>query len=479
MPNNVIWGIRPDGDGRLWLSTNHGLSRFDPVKRSFKNYDASHGLQSNEFNFGAHFRSRTGELFFGGVNGFNAFHPGRLESVGEPPPVVLTEFSKIDRAVDLGRPIFDVDEIELTHRDYLFSFEFAALDYAAPEKNRYRYRLEGLDQGWIDLGRRRRVTFTDLDPGRYMLRVQGANHDGVWKEDGPALGITIRPPVWQTWWFRMAAAVVLIGALLGLHNRRMKKVRRRQQERAEVERGVERERLIAQLEGKNAELERFTYTGSHDLKGRLLTIRGFLGFLKRDAAEGKTEHVLRDVDRVDAVAEKMYRLLEDLLQLARLGHQVNPSQEVPFDDLVVEAVEMVDGEIRQRGVELVIAPDLPVVAGDRRRLIELLQHLLQNAVKYMGNQSSPKVEGDVRRLVGGGRVFYVRDNGIGIEPRFHDQVFGLFERLSADSEGTGVGLAVVKRIVELHGGRVWVESDGPGRGSTFCFTLERAPSVPG
>ncbi len=475
LASDVVYGILPDDGGGLWLSTNSGLSRLDPATGAIESYRASHGLQGDEFNWGAHYRSESGELFFGGHGGFNAFYPDRIASNAALPPVVMTSFTKLGQPLHFGRPVEDVGEIELGHRDDLFSVEFAALDFTAPEENRYRYRLEGLNDAWIDLGSRRRVTFTDLAPGRYVLRVQGANNDGVWNQEGAAVRIAVQPPWWQTWWFRGLGFLAVAGALLALHRRTMGRAERRQRQLAEAERAAEREELIARLEAKNTELERFTYTVSHDLKAPLVTIKGFLGFLKRDAAavaagRGTVERMENDIERINAAAAKMHVLLEDLLQLSRIGRQVQELEEVPFAEVAREAVEIVGGQIDERRVEVHLAPDLPVVRGDRARLVEVVQNLLQNAVKYMGDQAAPRVE---IGAASNGKVpaLFVRDNGIGIEPRYHDKVFDLFHRLSADSEGTGVGLALVKRIVELHGGRVWVESEGEGRGSTFWFTL--------
>ncbi len=479
LANDVIVGIQPDSAGRLWLSTNGGLARFDPQRETFKSYTASHGLQSNEFNFGAHFGTPSGELFFGGVNGFNAFFPERIEPDAVPPPVVLTSFSRIGRPMDFDRPISSVEHINLSYRDYFFSFELAALDYAAPAENRYRYKLEGFDSDWIEIGHRRRVTFTNLDPGDYTLRVQGANNDGVWNRAGASVRLTIRPPFWQTWWFRAVCLLAFAGILWRVHQRQLARAARRQHQRAEAERAAERERLIGQLETKNADLERFAYTVSHDLKAPLVTIKGFLRLMRRDAAADDDQRVERNIERIDAAADKMRALVEELLQLSRVGHQVNPPEEVPFGDLAREAVELVAGQITERRAEVRIEPDLPVVSGDRARLVEVLQNLIQNAVKYMGEEPHPRVEIGVWRgglpQHGGERVFYVRDNGIGIEPRHREKVFELFQRLSVEIEGTGVGLALVQRIVELHGGRIWVESDGLGQGSTFCFTLGDQP----
>ena len=235
---------------------------------------------------------------------------------------------------------------------------------------------------------------------------------------------------------------------------------------------TERERLVQELEAKNAELERFTYTVSHDLKSPLVTIRGFLGLLQQDARAGDTERMNRDVEQIQNATETMSRLLAELLELSRIGRIANPSEDVSLTDLAREAVEMVAGRITARGVAVEIAPAMPVVVGDRVRLLEVFQNLVDNAVTFMGDQPAPRVEIGAQRN-GAEVACYVRDNGMGIAPKYHEKVFGLFERLKADGEGTGIGLALVKRIVEVHGGRVWVESEGLGHGSTFWFTLSK------
>jgi signal transduction histidine kinase len=194
---------------------------------------------------------------------------------------------------------------------------------------------------------------------------------------------------------------------------------------------------------------------------------------------GDEARLRRDVEAIGGAAERMGRLIEDLLELSRIGRLVNPPQQVALAELVREAVELLAGQIAEAGVEVEIAPDLPAVFGDRMRLSEVLQNLLDNAVRYMGDQESPRIEIGARSE-GAESVFFVRDNGIGIDPRYHDKVFGLFERLDSASEGSGIGLALARRIIEVHGGRIWVESEGEARGSTFCFTLpcDRAPPAP-
>ncbi len=236
---------------------------------------------------------------------------------------------------------------------------------------------------------------------------------------------------------------------------------------------AEREALIADLEAKNAELERFTYTVSHDLKSPLITIKGFLGFLEQDVVRGHLDQVNHDIALIADAADKMQQLLDELLELSRIGRLVNPPQTVSLTELAHEAAGLVAGQLMTRGVQVDIAPDMPPVTGDRPRLREVFENLLSNAAKFMGDQPHPRVEIGVQHGETS-PVIYVRDNGIGIEPQYQEKVFGLFEKLDAVSEGTGIGLAIVKRIVETHGGQIWVESEGQGRGSTFCFTLPQS-----
>lgn len=232
-----------------------------------------------------------------------------------------------------------------------------------------------------------------------------------------------------------------------------------------------RQKLIEELESKNAELERFTYTVSHDLRSPLVTIRGFLGYMERNASQGNMEGFHKDMQRVSAATDRMDNLLRDVLELSRIGRLVNKPQEMPFEDLAYEAVEIVHGRIQGYGITVEVQPGLPAVYGDRRRLIEVLQNLLDNSAKYMGDQKNPLI-----RIGSSGYdstnhpIFFVRDNGMGIDAQYHDRIFGMFDKLDPASEGTGIGLALVKRIIEFHGGRIWVESE-KGKGTTFYFTL--------
>jgi diguanylate cyclase (GGDEF)-like protein/PAS domain S-box-containing protein len=236
--SNLIYGILTDAQGDLWLSSNRGLTRFNPATGALRHYDRSHGLQDREFNGGAYHRAASGEMLFGGPNGFNAFFPSQLRGNAHVPPVEITGLLKFNRRFDPGRPLHALEQLKLAHSDSVIAFEFAALDYTAPEKNRYRHKLEGFDADWVETGGAKRVTYTNLDPGRYTFRVKAANNEGVWNQSGAALSLVVAPPPWKSWWayglYGLALATIIFSYWRALE---------RKQERA------------AQLESANRSLE--------------------------------------------------------------------------------------------------------------------------------------------------------------------------------------------------------------------------------
>lgn len=230
------------------------------------------------------------------------------------------------------------------------------------------------------------------------------------------------------------------------------------------------EQLLNELKSKNDELQAFTYTVSHDLKAPLVTISGFMGYLDQDIKKGDTERIAKDIQRINDAIAKMQRLFNELLELSRIGRLTNPPETIPFIEVVNDALGLVEGRLKEKQVEVKVEADLPSIFGDRARLVQVIQNLVDNAAKFMGGQKNPMIEIGADRSVNE-CVYYVRDNGIGIAPEFHERVFGLFNKLDAATEGTGIGLALVKRIIDYHGGRIWVESQGLGKGTTFLFTL--------
>ncbi|MCU0304840.1 MAG: SpoIIE family protein phosphatase [Thermoanaerobaculales bacterium] len=235
-----VYAMLEDENGMLWISTTKGLSRFDPLTQFFRNFDVRDGLQSDEFNGGSAYRSPSGEMFFGGINGFNSFIPDEITVNPVVPSVVITDFQLFNRSLSVGeevdgrvpltRPVTYSDQIDLSHRDNVFSLEFAALHFSAPGKNRYQYRMLGFSDDWVEVGADRRfATYTGLPAGEYVFSVLGSNRDGVWNEVPTSLGIVVAPPFWATWWFRLLAALILGGIALAIYRSRLRGVRMKTQ----------------------------------------------------------------------------------------------------------------------------------------------------------------------------------------------------------------------------------------------------------
>ena len=367
---------------------------------------------------------------------------------------IEAQLGEIRESEERHRTVFDVESDAMTLIDTQ-TLRLVEVNRAATTLYGYD-RDEMLRRTAADLSAEPEQTASAISAGGEVVRIPLRYHR---KKDG-----TVFPVEIAARFFTLRGRPILLAAIRDVTER---------QQAQEA-----REGLIADLEAKNAELERFTYTVSHDLRSPLVTVKGFLGFIERDAAAGNTARLRGDLDRISNAIDKMDALLRDVLELSRIGRLANPPEAVPFAQIVAEARELVRGRLESRGIVVETAPDLPVVFGDRARLVEVVQNLLDNAARFAGGEAGPRIEVGPRGIDEDGRaVLYVRDNGIGIEPRHHERVFGLFEKLDPASEGTGVGLALAKRIVGVHGGRIWVESEGRGRGATFCLALPRPPEA--
>ncbi|HMX73409.1 MAG TPA: ATP-binding protein [Anaerolineales bacterium] len=276
--------------------------------------------------------------------------------------------------------------------------------------------------------------------------------------------------------FLFASAIILVtsnAVHLLVENIRRSLIRAREEiaEREKAE--MEREELVRQLKLKNQELDRFAITVSHDLKTPLITITGYLGYLERDALAGNMDRVHKDISQVNEAAKNMGKLVDEILDLSRIGRIMNPPREVDFAEIVGEALKASSGLLQEKQVRVKVGSEFPIVYCDFARIVQVIQNLVTNAAKFMGEQPVPVIEIDTE-VRNNERVFFVRDNGMGIDPKYHEQIFGLFNKLNAKADGLGIGLGIVKRIIEVHEGRVWVESE-TGNGASFYFTLPDKP----
>jgi signal transduction histidine kinase/ligand-binding sensor domain-containing protein len=462
-----VYFLLKDAAGKLWAGTDDGVFVEEPG--GFRQLSVRHGLAGRETNRGAGLVDSKGRVWIGTDQGLSIYREDLDVRLSAPPSVEI-------QGVDIEgerRPARDAIRLSASPRSVVFRAH--TITFSGEEEVICRYRLDGLNEDWqgpaplTTAG----IRYTHLPPGRYRLRIAAAWRDnGPWGEESVSQEILIPTPWGQRPWVWLLSLLSVLALLVVGHQFRLRRLDLRNAElesfNAQLRDSVaERQRLISELEAKNSELERFTYTVSHDLKAPLVTIRGFASLVAQDAEEGRMDQLRADLQRVHKAAETMGLLLNQLLELSRIGRVVGPPEPVALTPLVQDAALRVPG---LDGTQLVVAPDLPTVEGDRARLLEVFENLLGNAVKFMGSQPAPRIE--VSPRPGPEPVIVVSDNGVGIDPRFKDRVFDLFERLDKSVAGTGIGLAVVKRIVEFHGGRIWVESTGvAGEGSRFCLTL--------
>ncbi|RJP59809.1 MAG: PAS domain S-box protein [Candidatus Auribacter fodinae] len=230
------------------------------------------------------------------------------------------------------------------------------------------------------------------------------------------------------------------------------------------------ENLLKEMEQRNAEMERFLYTASHDLKTPLITIEGFLGLLEQSIGSQCIDKSKDFIRRMNSAARKMRQLLEELVELSKVGRIIGTYEHIDFKALIDEAKQMFEERLRSKNIAVIADEHFPAITGDRKRLLEVMVNLIDNAVKYIGNTPEPRIKiGSYKD--GNDSVIYIEDNGMGMNPKYFDKVFNLFEKLDHATEGSGIGLALVKRIIDVHGGRIWIESDGEGKGCSFHFTI--------
>lgn len=442
LPNNVVYGILSDRNGTLWLSTNKGLVRFDPRTKAVRTYLREDGLQGNEYNAGAYFKSKEGIMYFGGIRGFDRFEPEAIKDSPFIPEIVITGFSLFNRPVGIGdstrilqQAISETKGVRLTYEQNVFSITFAALDFAVPDKNRYVYKLEGFDADFIPAGANRTATYTSLDPGTYVFRVKGSNSDGVWNEQGTSLEIVILPPFWMTWWFRISVGVILL-VIVGGTIRRMESRRFRERLRTmEQEAALEQERLRISKD-------------MHDDIGARLTQIGLLSELSKRAASPREaeEHM----ERISSAVRETVDAFDEIVWA------VNPQ----YDTLegVVEYISQYVAEyLGKAGIRCVLhIPEFlssnTLSAQHRHNLFMAVKESVNNIVKHSGARTAALTVIEQEETV----TFTIADDGGGfatgsIPPFSHgvsnlkrrmEDIGGVCEISSAPGNGTMVKLTV-------------------------------------
>jgi len=476
LPNTTIYQIVEDGQGRIWVSTNTGLSYFDGQTRTFRNFTPLNGLQNNNFVHGAGMRLSDGELVFGGLEGFNYFSPGQLKVNRNMPAVELTDLQIANKSVQPGpgSPIMDqisvADAIRLDYKQN-FALSFVALNYTLPKRNQYAYMLEGVDKDW-NTGSINTARYTNLDPGRYVFRVKASNNDGLWSAEERSIVIYVKPPLWRTVYAYIFYVLLAGGLLFYSRHRGIARIRAKfqlERERAEVRRTQELDRMKL----------KFLTNLSHEFRTPIALIMGPVNELVSQPPEAGSKDKLYMIRRN---ARRLLNLVNQLLDFRKMEEQElrllpAPGELVSFIRDVVQSFSDLSG---RKHIQLNFTSSIPRldVSFDQDKIERILFNLLSNAFKFTLEEGSISVVLDAGDgpETGGKRWVSIRviDTGIGIPADKVERIFErFFQHTSAEgvlNQGTGIGLSIVKEFVRMHGGSIGVESE-PGRGSTFTVGI--------
>ncbi len=497
LPSSSITGLLIDDRGRIWISTYKGLSRFNPFTKVFSNFGINDGLQANEFKMNSCFKSRSGRMYFGGIGGFNSFIPDSVKEKTYDPPIVFTHFQILNKEVPISqndddnsplkKSITDTKELTLSHSQSVISFEFASLNYAIQDEKQYSYKLEGFDRDWNFVGSRHSATYTNLDAGKYVFAVRGLNNDGKWSSTTATIALTITPPFWLTWWFKILVLILIIGGAIAFFKFRISVIKAQrtklqnqvheqtrqllQSTQEEHKARRDAEQANKELERKNRELEQFAYVASHDLQEPLRTTSSFVKLFQEQFQGQLDEKADKYLTYIVQSSDRMKVLITDLLEYSRIGSK-KELKPVDCNIMLREVLADIGTAINESGAQIKTGP-LPIISGYPTEIKQLFQNLIINAMKFRRPGTIPEIAISAEEKDNCWQ-FAFADNGIGIEEQHSERIFIIFQRLHTRNEypGSGIGLSHCKKIVELHKGKIWLEST-LGQGTTFYFTIQQ------
>jgi len=491
LPGYSVNSMQRDNTGNLWLATDKGLVRFNTDTEDVTVYEKQDGLQNTSFK-GWSLKTKDGEMFFGGPEGFNSFYPTEIDSKRNTniPKVYITGMKIFNNLVKIDTPVNDrivltkdisqTEQIVLTHKEIQFSFEFIALDYHSPEKNKYAYKMEGFDADWVYIGNRREASYTNLDPGEYIFRVKASNNDGVWNEQGTSIKVKILPAWWETTIFKVS--IVVLAALLSLFILQFRIKQINKQKRLLELQVAEK---TSELQAKNKELKKAIATKdkffsilAHDIKNPFNAILGFSNMLD-DGFDEWDDNVKKEmISHINVSSKKLYELLENLLEWSRTqrGNIKYEPANFQIEDVVRNVVEIMQSTAKSKDISLFYTIDdhsLSVYA-DAHMVSTIIRNLLSNSLKFTNKGGQIKVGAFVKDDMA---TVEVTDNGVGMSEEALNKLFHLdthFTSAGTDNEkGTGLGLILIKDFVLKNGGKYKIKSS-PGNGTTFSFTLPLA-----
>lgn len=497
LPNETIFGILEDRQQRIWISTNFGLACLDPVTGKFVNYESSDGLQSNEFRQ-AYCKSRDGILYFGGINGFNAFNPDSIKYINYDPPLVLTRLLLSNKEATIAEndqdrsplreSITETRTLELPYSGNVIAFQFSSLNFPNKYKTKYSYKLEGFDKEWNEVGGRRTAYYTNLDPGSYTFMVKGTDNQGKWSDKVTSLNLVIVPPFWMTIWFRLLMALVLAAAIVRFYRYRTYSIRKQKRaledevtlRTAQLAISTNEERK-AREHAEQASLAKsvFLATMSHEIRTPMNGVIGMASLLRKTPLNAEQQLY---ADTIRTSSDALLTVINDILDFSKIESGKMELENTDFNlrRCVEELLDVFAEKAGQAGIDLIyyIDPSIPEnIVGDSIRLKQILLNLVGNAIKFT-------TDGEICievKLIGTeeqGRLklqCQVKDTGIGIPAEKLERLFKAFSQGDSSTTrkygGTGLGLVICEKLVGLMGGTIVVNST-PSKGSTFSFTFK-------
>lgn len=476
LPNNVIYGILEDEKGNLWLSTNKGISRFNPRTVKFRNYDISDGLQSNEFN-SSYYKTSDGEMFFGGINGLNSFYPDEINDNTHVPPIRITHLQILNQNIVVnqeynGRKILTKNisytkEVELTSEDYVISFEFAALNYQNSQKNQYAYKLDGLDKKWNYSGTRRFATYSNLPPGQYTFWVRGSNNDNIWNDIGTSIGITVIPVYWQTWWFKLLFILILTVTLIFYYRVKTKSITDQniKLEQAVEGKTLEMERLMERVirQEKLALIGKISGSIAHELRNPLGAVRQSVYYLRMKFST-VSDKLTKHLHLIDSELSTAYKVIDDLLELTRLKKM--DKEYTDLKTLIKQSIERshLNEDIN---IEVKIPSENQYAWIDQLQMGQVFTNLIVNAAHAMEDGGTIHISSCMtadRKYL---QIDFT-DTGVGIK---NEDLNIVFEPLyTSKAKGTGLGLSICKQIIEKHDGKISIKSE-LNKGTTVSVSI--------
>ncbi len=484
LPVSSIKGLVIDDMGFLWVTTGNGVCRFDIKHDKFKTFTRADGLQGNEFSERSILKTKKSALLMGGTSGFNIIYPEKITENKNIPEVLITDFKLFNESVEPGsknspliKNITETKNLVLSYRQSVMTFSFTVMDFTAPEKNHYAYKMESFDKDWNYSDNKREATYTNLNPGNYIFRVKGSNNDGIWNDIGTSISITILPPWWSTLWFRLiiVSIIILIFATVFIS-----RVRQLKKQKILLEKLVEIK--TSELRDLNVSKDKFFSIIAHDLKNPFQTIIGFSDMQKEELKAGDFGEVDHYAGMINTSAVQTLRLLENLLEWANSQRgkiSFNPSY-INLSELFHDEFFMLNERATEKNIELLKSFDdnLTIVA-DKNMIKTILRNLISNAIKFTSKNG--KVE--IKAIIEDGQVVIsVSDNGIGMTKETIAKLFRLDANLSTrgteNEKGTGLGLFLCREFIEKHNGKIIVESE-KDKGSLFkiVFPADIKPSA--